>query len=237
MNKLFNFIDAAFYINLDSRVDKKEILTKHFQELGIESFVQRRKALEPQDLGLGYTIQPETGKYLHEAYSKACLYTHVEIVKWAKEQKLSNVLIFEYDVKFYTSGDYNPLECIQTAINELKANIPEWELFYLGTNPGGRSTEFDLVRPHVVRLEEAIGTHAVLINSKIFDTIINEYTGHHAFDLYLSGRYSKKYSAYPMCACQRCGVPNDIAIVPYGGLNEEFWLSMYNKKINKLYTE
>ena len=133
--KLFNFVDEAYYINLDSRVDKKEIIEQHFKELGILEFVKRRSAFSPPDLG--YSIL-ENGKYDPVSYGRCCLYTHVQLIKEAKEKGLSNILLFEDDAKFYMEGEYHPLEVIQDSINQLQ-NFSNWELFYLGTDPGGVS--------------------------------------------------------------------------------------------------
>jgi len=231
--KLFNFIDEAYYINLDSRTDKKEILETHFKELGIFDFVKRRSAFSPPDLGYE---QLSNGKYDPVSYSRCCLYSHVQLIKEAKEKKLANILLFEDDAKFYMKGNYNPLDIIQDAINQLK-NIPDWELFYLGTDPGGALSEFNLVDKNLIKVVEAIGTHAILINHTIFDKIIKDYERQTAFDIYLTTNYKEKYLAYPMAVTQRCGIKNDIGWHNYDGLCEEYWIARYDKQINKLYTE
>jgi GR25 family glycosyltransferase involved in LPS biosynthesis len=229
--KLFNFVDDAYYINLEHRTDKKEIIETHFRELGILDYVKRKNALSPPDLG--YPIL-ENGKYDPFSYGKCCLYSHVEIIKDAKERNLSNVLIFEDDAKFYTDGGYNPLEVIENSLLQL-SKIDNWEIFYLGTNPGTSLKEFNLVDENLIKVIEAIGTHAVLISNRIFDKIINEYQNQNVFDIYLTMRYQEKYLAYPMAITQRCGIKNDIGWHNYDGLCEDFWLENYNKKINKLY--
>jgi hypothetical protein len=229
--KLFDYIDEAYYINLDHREDKKEILENHLSDLGIKEYVKRRKAFYPPDLGYP---KLENGNYDPFSYGRCCLHSHVELIKEAKERQSSNILLFEDDVKFYTDGGYNPLEVIQNAINQLR-KITNWEIFYLGTNPGTSQTEFNLVDENLIKVVEAIGTHAVLINHTIFDRIISEYETQDTFDIYLTTRYKEKYLAYPMAAIQRCGVNNDIGWHNYGGLCDDFWLDNYNKKINKLY--
>jgi hypothetical protein len=162
MKKLFDYVDKAFYINLDHRKDKNNIIINHFKELGIYDFVERQRGFTPDEMG--YKLN-KSGKYPNEGYSKACAYSQIEIIKKAKNQGLNNVLIFEDDAKFYLGGDYNPLEIIQTAINNLK-KIPNWDIFYLGTNPGTRYDSFDLVAPNLVKSLEAIANHALIINSK-----------------------------------------------------------------------
>jgi hypothetical protein len=231
MKKLFDFIDEAYYINLDHRTDKKEIIENHFNEMGIGQFVKRKKAFFPSDLGYP---QLENGKYEALAYGKCCMYSHIEVIKEAKQKGFKNVLIFEDDAKFYTDGGYSPIKVITEAIEQLK-KIPNWELFYLGTDPGTTFNEFDQVNRNLVKTIEAIGTHAVLVNHTIFDKIINEYIYHNAIDIYLTTTYRQKYLAYPMAVTQRCGITNDIGPHNYDGMCEEYWLDKYNKKLNKLF--
>jgi len=233
MNKLFNFIDGAFYINLDHRKDKNDMFINHLKELQIYDFVERQRGFTPDELG--YKLK-ETGKYPDEGYSKACAYSQIEIIKKAKERGLSNVLLFEDDAEFYLDGDYNPLQVIETAISALK-QIPNWDFFYLGTNPGARDKVFDMVAPNLVKPLEAIANHAMLINSTAFDRILNDSLdkNFNYIDIYFSNNFKEKYMAYPLCVMQRCGVENDIGEKNYAGLCSHFWLEMYNKEINKTY--
>ena len=88
---------------------------------------------------------------------------------------------------------------------------------------------------NLVKVEEAICTHAVLYNSNIFDTIIKEYKTQSPIDIYLTTRFKEKYLVHPMVISQRCGLSNDIGWHNYNGLCEDYWLDRYNKKIIKLY--
>jgi len=231
--KLFNFIDGAFYINLDHRKDKNDIFTKHLNYLGIQSSVERQRGITPDELG--YKLK-ESGKYPDEGYSKACAQSQIEIIKKAKKRGLRNVLIFEDDAEFYLSGGYNPLEIIDNAIASLR-NIPDWEFFYLGTNPGARDKTFDMVAPNLAKPLEAIANHAMLINNTVFDTILNDSldTNFNYIDVYFSNTFKEKYLAYPLCVMQRCGIINDLGEHNYTGLCSDFWLDMYNKELRIKY--
>lgn len=233
MNKLFNFVDATFYINLKDREDKNNILLDHFNEMGIAEYVKRIDGVYPNELG--YELNKD-GKYPPEAYAHGCTKAQINIIKYAKENNLNNVLYFEDDAKFYLDGGYNPLETIQVAIDNLK-KIDSWEILHLGTNPGGRDGKFDLVAPNLIKITESIANHAVLVNSTIFDRILSDYDNGYAthLDVYYSNGFKEKFSVFPLCVTQRCGVVNDMGPNNYGGLCEQFWLDMYNKEINKLY--
>ena len=233
MKKLFDFVDGAFYINLDHRKDKNDIFIKHLQELNIYEFVEKQRGFTPDELG--YKLK-ETGKYPDEGYSKACAYAQIEIIKKAKERGLSNVLIFEDDAEFYLNDNYDPLEIVANAIEAVK-KISNWEFFYLGTNPGARDKTFDMVAPNLVKPLEAIANHAMLINSTVFDKILNDSLdkNFNYIDIYFSNTFREKYLAYPLCVMQRCGIENDIGEHTYTGLCSDFWVEMYNKKINIKY--
>jgi hypothetical protein len=85
MNKLFNYVDGAFYINLDHREDKKNYMENQFKEMGISEFVKRKRAYSPADLG--YEPVSE-GRYEHITYSLGNKTTHIELIKFAKENNL-----------------------------------------------------------------------------------------------------------------------------------------------------
>jgi glycosyl transferase family 25 len=231
MKKLFDFVDGAYFINLDHRLDKREIFENHFKELGILQYIERFKGYYPPDLG--YKML-DNGKYEPIAYGKGCLQSHLGIIKLAKEKNLKNVLIFEDDAKFYLGGGYDPLMIINKAIEQLKT-IENWELFYLGADAGTSQVEFNMVGENLIKAVEAICSHAILINSTIFDQILNDGNHQDTIDIYLTTRYSEKYLAYPMCVTQRCGIKNDMGWHNYAGLCEDYWLDKYNKKLNKLF--
>jgi GR25 family glycosyltransferase involved in LPS biosynthesis len=76
-------VDKIFYINLDKRLDRREEIEKelNFMELKYERFC----AIE------------------HENGLVGCGYSHLAVLKIAKERKYKNVLIFEDDFTFLVS--------------------------------------------------------------------------------------------------------------------------------------
>jgi hypothetical protein len=234
MEKLFDFVEEAFYINLDHRIDKNKILIDHFTKIGINRFIKRARGIYPNELG--YTLREETNTYAHEGYAKGCTYAQIEIIEYAKQKKLKNILYFEDDAKFYTDGDYDPLNIIATAIKGLK-NIPNWQVLYLGTNPGDRDTYLNMVAPNLVKINESIANHAVLLNHTVFDSVLQkakEKDFNH-LDSHFSSAFTEKYMVYPLCVSQRCGLENDIGDIKYTGMCDDFWLDRYKKEIRILY--
>lgn len=228
--KLFDFIDKAYYINLKSRTDKKKVFEEHFKQIGLFNFVERFEAIEPTMLG----YQPdENGIYEHIPTSKACLYSHLAIIEKAKADGLSNVLIFEDDVRFITSEDYEFIDTIESAIYTLK-KLPKWDVFFLGTNSGTREKFLEQYGPNLVKTPESIGTHAVVINSDVFQEILDKARDAYAFDIFLSTHFEQKYLVYPMVAYQGSGVINDVG-QNFTGYNIDFWKKTYEKDLIKKY--
>lgn len=228
MNKLFDYVDGAFYINLDHRVDKKTYMENQFKQLGIIDFVKRKRAYSPKDLG--YTPNDE-GRYEHITYSLGNKTTHIDLIKLAKQNKWSNILLFEDDAWFYNCDEYTSIDVVQKAINQLK-KIDDWEILYLGMDSGVDT--FNLVDDNLIRVEGGICTHAVLINHTIFDQIIESENQIKYMDIYLTTTFTKKYLVYPMAVIQKEGLTNDIGGFNHPVMGLEFWESRYDKPINDL---
>jgi GR25 family glycosyltransferase involved in LPS biosynthesis len=76
-------IDKIFYINLERRVDRREEIEKELNNMELK--YERFCAIE------------------HEIGLVGCGYSHLAILKLAKERKYKNVLIFEDDFTFLVS--------------------------------------------------------------------------------------------------------------------------------------
>lgn len=106
--KLFNFVDFATYINLRSRVDKRDALNLHFSELGILPYVNRLDAPEPVDLFKmlipGFDTSAFDPKLVtSDVKAHRCWIGHCKIIKEAKRLGAKNALVFEDDVEFIKS--------------------------------------------------------------------------------------------------------------------------------------
>jgi GR25 family glycosyltransferase involved in LPS biosynthesis len=128
--KLFNFVDYAAYINLDKRVDRKLVLERHFQELGILQYVNRIPAITPNKMakmiGSEHEI-PENQKLNDDFNAHCCWVSHAIGLGHAKQNGCKNALIFEDDVLFHINDFYNPIDLVTSALAQLK-NIDEWDV-------------------------------------------------------------------------------------------------------------
>ena len=160
MNVLNQFFDKIYCINLDSRLDKWTDCVEMFDKFGV--VVERVSAFPPievSDCGLKNS-------------ELSLIKTHKKIIEDAKNENLNKILIFEDDVEFC---DYL-IEYTGDSLEErFKNSIPhlpdDWDVLYLGSgiDTGAKS----IIEGEIYKLGFAHTTHAISINNKFFDTIIN----------------------------------------------------------------
>ena len=149
-----NTLDNIVCINLDSREDRWSECLKEFKNLNIEHLVQRYPAVSNKIGILG------------------CTMSHVNCIKIAKEKKYKNVLILEDDVVFNTDIFYDVL--IKT-LNQLDSNNLKYDMLYLGANLI-RGYNNKLIDKNLAKIARAKCAHAYIINSSIYDYIIDAYS-------------------------------------------------------------
>ena len=107
--KYLDFFEEVYYINLDSRLDRKELFEKRALEQNIDAI--RFSGIIPNDDEYIYDEKDKLKKF-----KIGCTLSHQTLVKIAKEKKLKNILIFEDDCVFVDKFK----EKAQLCINELK---------------------------------------------------------------------------------------------------------------------
>jgi GR25 family glycosyltransferase involved in LPS biosynthesis len=111
---VYNAFDRVICINLSSRQDKKQSVSKVFKSLNI-----------PVQF---YTAQPQPlkgGRY-------GCFHSHISVIKKAYDDGLDNILIFEDDV--VPSPTYNEAS-VRKAISFLETNKDHVDILQLGYFP------------------------------------------------------------------------------------------------------
>lgn len=155
--KIFNYIEAAYYINLEYRRDRREYVEQLYKELGLQ--VERFNAIQlnPEDVP-----NPENDPHWHK--KMGCTQSHFQCIRLAKERNLQNVWIMEDDVAF--APDF--LIKAQRVIDELKT--VDWDMFFFGGEPNRKSI------PHsdlLVRTNGVYGAHSYLVNHTFYDKLLN----------------------------------------------------------------
>jgi GR25 family glycosyltransferase involved in LPS biosynthesis len=189
MNKFF---DAVFYINLDSREDRKTMILQEFDKLGVQS--QRVKGMVFDGQYDGLTESQEIKK---ANGIMGCMLSHLSILHWACKHNAS-VMIFEDDAKFIN----NYQEIIPNALAELPYN---WDMIYLGGNICNTITP---VSPFLGKLSHSQSTHAYGVNKKFVGKLIDYINTSEVIPLDLTYAYkvipnNNCYITIPMVAVQQ----------------------------------
>ena len=176
MSKILNFFDDAYYINLDSRDDRRKLFETQCKELGIKA--KRFSAIQPgfdiippnalKELQLLEPMTDESRyhKYRIKANGIGCTLSHKAVIKQARDQGLQNILIFEDDCKFLPAWQSE----IKSVIEDL--NKVDWDVVYFGgelnSNTISITNNLNLVVNGGVYCN-----HAYAVNKRFFDPIIN----------------------------------------------------------------
>jgi len=135
----------AHIINLKHRRDRYEHIIEEVKKLPVHSY----EVLE----GIN-AISPKEG----------CLLAHQKCIEVAKSKQLPYILILEDDAVFTEDCQ----EVLLRAWEELQAL--EWDMLYLGASLQGPAY---VSSPSLLKLTQAYTTHAYVINSSLYDTILN----------------------------------------------------------------
>ncbi|MGK7955055.1 MAG: hypothetical protein AB4063_07315 [Crocosphaera sp.] len=185
----FDFFEAIYVINLDDEVDRWAQLQKQFKNLNIDHKVQRFSAIKDTRYGYGASA------------------SHVEIIKLAKKNGLSNVLVFEDDVCFFNFKQ----EVLLQAIDYLKES--DWFVFRLGYNFQGKNLHIERLSDSLVRTKKGgvvCSNVAIVYHARSYDEIIENYNYDELFlqkhpfrivDRWMSKQYDS-YCLIPMMVVQ-----------------------------------
>lgn len=225
--KIQDFVDGGFYINLDHRTDKNDFMVEQLKKLNLYEFIERYSAVAAFDT-IDYRVHDNEKMFL---LGKATSQSHKNIIQIAKDRGYKSVLILEDDALFYENDEYNTLSIIELALDEL-SKIDDWEVFFLGANI--HDTVLNLHSEHLIKCDCCISTHAYILNNKCFDKILaNGFDKpFDVMDIFLNNNFKNKYITYPATVLQKAFISD---IGGHMTFNEEFWLSKYNKPINKNY--
>jgi len=183
--RYLDFFEDVYYINLDNRIDRKELFENRSSKVGIEAI--RFPAIQPdeKDCPLLESSPGDTRR----KFKVGCSLSHQGIVKIAKDRNLENVLIFEDDCLFLEEFK----EKAQLCVNELK-NI-EWDIFYFG---GEVNNYCSNISENIVKVEDGgvYCCHAYAVNKRFYDAILSANVHHiDILDIFLLN-YSCEYRTY-----------------------------------------
>jgi len=217
-----NHIDHILCINLDSRKDRWAECVEEFKKLNIENLVERYPAIQNK-IGIC-----------------GCTMSHVNCIKIAKERNYKNILILEDDVVFNNNIFF---EVLYNAFDQLKSKNLQYDLIYLSSNLRGDDNK--LIDKNLAKIVSAKAAHAYIVNSTIYDYIMDVYSKINWDDKYMwthenpdrmnidvwyknIQKMGNTYGTYPAIADQRSGYSDIIK------QNSDYRLSnKYNKILEK----
>jgi len=139
-------IDKIFYINLDKRTDRKEEIEKELNNFGLP--FERFSAIT------------------HENSAVGCSYSHLEILKTARDKGYKNILILEDDFTFLI--DKTEFEYY---LDKLFNNFNNFNVCFLSYSCNNFEEIAD--HPYIKRVQDSLTSSGYIINEKYYSTLIN----------------------------------------------------------------
>lgn len=158
------YIDHIFYINLDSRTDRREEFENQMKEYGFEC--ERFSAIcEPHNGALG------------------CTKSHLAVLRLAKERNYRRVLIFEDDFMFTVSS-----EIVHEQLSQLFETPIPFDMCFLSYNVlASEETSYSFLR----RATDTQTSSGYIIEQHYYDTLITNFESSvHGFENRLDGNHA-----------------------------------------------
>jgi glycosyl transferase, family 25 len=155
MQRLIEYFDRAYIINLEDRFDRRKEVIQEFHRVGVDVPDQKVRfytAKRPTDKGQFPTIG-----------TRGCFSSHRDILALASEEKLPNVLVFEDDVSFRQVES----SLVDQIVTKLAREA--WDIAYFGYL---QPSDADLEGPLVHSPKGAMGTHFYAVNGHFIDPLL-----------------------------------------------------------------
>jgi len=148
---IHNYVDKVIYINLDIRQDRREDLEKLLQEYGIEA--ERYPAIF-KDFGI-----------------VGCGYSHLNVLKLAKERGYKNILILEDDFIFTVSK-----EEFEQRMIDLFEQKNEYDVYFLSYNHDNIEKMEEMSENQIInRLLEGTNASGYIVANHYYQKLIDLY--------------------------------------------------------------
>lgn len=144
-----NNIDKVYYINLDSRTDRNDHITKELDKMGIDN----EKIIRVRGI-------------IHQLGYVGCGLSHISIIKDAIEKGYNNIIIFEDDFEFTVDKD-----TFNKKLEWFFQNISSYNItllsYYLNTS--------SKINEHLIDIIDAQTTSGYMLNKKFMATLMNSF--------------------------------------------------------------
>lgn len=216
LEEIINY--SSYYINLDVREDKNELLIKHFIDSGLP--VPKRVSAVEAFRGMTKNDDWLKDEEKCRLAAQASTASHLLAIEDAYKRNAKYALIFEDDAFFLPNGVATVNKCLQ----QLFTQIDDWDIYWLGGHLGG-SNEF--VTTNLLKGVLCFCSHAYLINEKRFEYVLDNRENIDFIDIFL-GKLPKNFISYPACVVQREDVTSDLA-AGRPNMTVSFWEKQYDR--------
>ena len=159
------FFDRIYYINLDRRPDRRKHMEDQLEKFKLSA--GRVEAFDGSKLEWDDQIYGEKSTYWNNGALGYCLSYRLALID-AIKHNFQRILVLDDDC-ILSDNMYDVLE------KAFKQLPEDWHMLYLAANHSHESmpTACDRVNDNVYRLKGSVGSHAIIINNRAFDTILN----------------------------------------------------------------
>lgn len=212
--KIQEFFKESFYINLDDRIDRQNHMSQELSKVGLENFVKRYSAIKAE-------VKTPQNCVIASGTS------HRNIIQYAYENNLENILVLEDDVFFKE----NAIELIEKSLDSL-SKIDNWDLYYLSANVF--DNPLTLIDDNLMIINNCYCVHAYAVNKKAYENILryNPKTDV-PIDAWLTQNGFIKYGGYPLLVSQIDSVSDNVGgFIGYDGI----FTNVYKREVRNLKT-
>lgn len=159
MITLNNYFEKIYCINLERRSDRWEECLNEFSKHNL--IVDRYNAIDGND------IESVSGLSNSQI---ATVHSHLEVLKKAKKDNLSNVLVLEDDIEFHEDFD--------SIFDKWNLEIPEdWDIIFFGGNHAANNPwspgELKKISEHVYKVTHCLALHCYAVKNTVYDKLIS----------------------------------------------------------------
>jgi GR25 family glycosyltransferase involved in LPS biosynthesis len=151
------YFDHIFFINLDRRPDRLELITEQLKKVNIEA--ERVTAVD----GSLLDADPKIGNGWNHKGVAGCALSHRKVIQLAKEHNYNNFLVIEDDSIFTESF----VQDFEFYIKQVPEN---WDMIYFG---GNHLTPLKGINTNVGKCQHTLTTNMYAMKHTLYDTVLS----------------------------------------------------------------
>jgi GR25 family glycosyltransferase involved in LPS biosynthesis len=210
--KIQDFFKEGFYINLDDRVDRQTHMSNELTKYGLSNFVQRYSAIKAE-------VKTPENCVIASGTS------HRNIIQYAYEKGLDNVLIFEDDI-FFKDGVIGFLEKSLDSLSK----INNWDIYYMSANVF--DNPLNLIDDNLMVIHGCYCVHAYAINKRAYERVLKyDPKVDVPIDAWLTHNSFSKYGGWPLLVSQIDSISDNVGgFIGY----DKIFTNVYDRPIRRI---